>query len=1224
MHNIIKSSALAIMLAAIPAMAAAENMQEPIITFRTSLYDTYGTSNAFHFVIGSTETTFIDVDCGYGPMEETVEMAVSDSDGNITGTTVTCSVSKEGIVKIYGDASKIDYLNLEGVYIKTLDISKLTNLDVLYLNHNELEALDLTPLKKLSVLELEDNPFDKSAVIVGPKPELVLINLSSVGNLDPSFTLKDYPKLISLDAYHCPSLKICDPTGCPDLVRLSLDITDVETLDVSKNSKLAILNISQSKIRNIDLSHNALLQEFYCSHYGSYNEEYKLSSIDVSHNLELLRLFCSGNLLTSIDVSQNSKLINLNCSNNLLKGIDVSANKDLVTLDISNNYMDFASIPSNSINWIEYYFYQHPLDMKRSYPVGEIIDFSARVIRPESETYARLMVPDYDNPGAYKELEEEYFKFENGKLSLLKSYNDSIYVSFGNTALPDYDLTTARFKVKELADYGKDNPAVRMRLSSLAKKADFRVGILGASEQNPMKFSVDFGDGNPKEFTTTTSGLPNESNAGGEKFGVGNIVIYLPEGSDMTALAINDVPLSFINLDGAPTLQYLIINNCKLTNVTLPWNRCLRYLDLSNNNLTSLDLGGADGDNGKNVLTDIRAPHNKLTSVTLSDGRTPLYIDFSNNLLSEFNLDNATRITTLLLPNNKIKELNLEDCEALETLDISGNQLESLPIPSYTPLKNLNLSRNLIPLPALPSTDKFEIYTYAPQQAFPIPEKAPTVNLTKHWLNNNGHTTAFEWRRVEDDRVLTDKEITGSEGHNRFIDPSVGKVYCVWSHPDFPDFKEKNLYRTTEVEAAETPKHVVASFKTLANGNASLILTGAKSNTTVYVDWTGNMDLEQYVLKTSYTNFENESHAGAEVKVYSYDENDGITVFSLSAGQLEYIDASPMKGLTSFSCNGSGLPMEKFTLPESPNLKELTLNGAQISAFDFSQYANLKVLNLSNNSMENVDLSKYPELECFYAASNKLKSIKFNNPKLWELALVSNEFESITFDGAPALTQLFLNDNRLTSINLDDLTMLNVVYLDGNNFTIPTLPAPRNQWNVYHYGNQNPIQISVVDGKVDLSSQAYAGDSKTTYRWFIDSPYYDEENKLIGEELYEDTEYTLSNGVTTFLKDFHNIMCVMTNELFPELVLYTSFIDITGVSGIKHIESPGDNIIISADKSSVIVNATAGLPTAVYSIEGNRMAEGYTDGEGYISFNGLATGVYIVKVGDKTKKIFVK
>ena len=46
----------------------------------------------------------------------------------ITATSVPLVVSEEGIVKIYGDASKIDYLDCEGCYIDWIDMDKCTNL----------------------------------------------------------------------------------------------------------------------------------------------------------------------------------------------------------------------------------------------------------------------------------------------------------------------------------------------------------------------------------------------------------------------------------------------------------------------------------------------------------------------------------------------------------------------------------------------------------------------------------------------------------------------------------------------------------------------------------------------------------------------------------------------------------------------------------------------------------------------------------------------------------------------------------------------------------------------------------------------------------------------------------------------------------------------------------------------------------------------------------------
>ena len=64
-----------------------------------------------------------------------------------------------------------------------------------------------------------------------------------------------------------------------------------------------------------------------------------------------------------------------------------------------------------------------------------------------------------------------------------------------------------------------------------------------------------------------------------------------------------------------------------------------------------------------------------------------------------------------------------------------------------------------------------------------------------------------------------------------------------------------------------------------------------------------------------------------------------------------------------------------------------------------------------------------------------------------------------------------------------------------------------------------------------------------------------ETGTLDGETLYVDEEYTIDNGVTTFLSDIDHVMCVLTNAKFPNFYLYTNFIDAT--SGIEDVAVDG-------------------------------------------------------------------
>ena len=116
----------------IPFNGFAQNTDEPIISFRTNLYDMYGETNEFSIVIGGTTAEgYIDVDCGYGKIEYELEQAVFDEDTQgITGTFISGKVSKDGIVKIYGDAQNISYINADGCYIEWIDMDKCVNLSL--------------------------------------------------------------------------------------------------------------------------------------------------------------------------------------------------------------------------------------------------------------------------------------------------------------------------------------------------------------------------------------------------------------------------------------------------------------------------------------------------------------------------------------------------------------------------------------------------------------------------------------------------------------------------------------------------------------------------------------------------------------------------------------------------------------------------------------------------------------------------------------------------------------------------------------------------------------------------------------------------------------------------------------------------------------------------------------------------------------------------------------
>ena len=188
-------------------VAMAQSSDEPIITFKTNIYDSFGAVNQFSLVLGAIteDSEYFDIDFGFGKNEYEVTLAAD----NESGTLVSGTVSSAGIVKIYGDASKLDYFNASGCYIEWIEFNGCVAMDILDLSHNELKRINLGNMPALRALNLKDNAFSaESPLVLNQKWEqLQVLELDQIDYMDMStFDMGNYPELISFTAYHNLSL----------------------------------------------------------------------------------------------------------------------------------------------------------------------------------------------------------------------------------------------------------------------------------------------------------------------------------------------------------------------------------------------------------------------------------------------------------------------------------------------------------------------------------------------------------------------------------------------------------------------------------------------------------------------------------------------------------------------------------------------------------------------------------------------------------------------------------------------------------------------------------------------------------------------------------------------------------------------------------------------------------------------------------------------------------
>ena len=993
------------------SLAAHAQDDQQIIKFHTNIpakAKSSGITAQVSFVLGAKDNaTTVSIDCGSGDEEFDVNKTIVENENGeqtMKGSLYTAAVSDNGWVTIKGDPANIYYFNASGNEIDQIEFNDNLKLQVLNLEHNSLKSLNIDKLQSLSVIYLQDNPFTaETPLMIGRMPNLMVLEVPQIGHISPNFTLKNFPKLRSFDAYHTLSLKVADPTECPLLQRLSLDMTSVESVDLSKNPELQILNVGDSRVKTLDLSHNPKITQLYISHSsGTVNTDVKFETIDVSHCPELYYFYCGGNNLKELDLRSNPKLFTLSCDRNLLRKLDVSQNPALYSVNVRYNYMDFATLPEPG-NWFEYYHEQNPMELNDTYKVGDVIDLSKRVLRKNTRTDARLYRVPKADPTKPVELDDSYYSYEAGKVTLKKALNDQVFVQFTNSRLKDYPIRTENFRIKTVAEFGKDEKAVEMAsLGSEGDSVNMSVGILGATAANPVTVKVDLGNGETKPFQIKEE-RPATANIATTRTGAGNIIVYVPQDKYVTSLESNGQYIDNIDLSALTELRILTLKNAGLTTIDLSYNNKLEKLDLSNNQLRRVDLRGPSSYFNKSNLTDINISHNQIDSLLYYTIYGVTKLNVSHNNLNKLDLKDADNLRMLDISYNKFTRLLLNHSELIEDVNVANNELTEIGIPTVAPVKKLNISGNYFTLANMPNDFGLSRgnFIYAPQHVLQISTSSPGIDLSEQYITKNGAKTQFVWKKKDGTPLQLGTDYTITDGSAKFKNLALDSIYCEMTHAAYPDFEGQNVFKTTYVHPIAFPKYELASFTTVnQTDSVALSLSSYAPDKSVYIEWEGNGNVTQYALGETYKLFRAKSKANTKVRVLVANADDKVKVFSISNVKMADADFTGMKEAKLIAVTNAGLTSVK--LPVAPNLTDLNLDGNELTDIDLSPFPKLFSVSLIGNKIKTFDLSKAPTLGFAYLSSNKMKDIKLDNPKLESLDLSDNDLENVSLDKPPS------------------------------------------------------------------------------------------------------------------------------------------------------------------------------------------------------------------------------
>ena len=198
-----------------------------------------------------------------------------------------------------------------------------------YINSDGIRVASLYVVQELLLIEFEDvnfmnycrDQFDLNGDMVLTRNELRDVQNISV----PSAGIRS----------------LCGIEEFENLEELYCDDNDMTELDLSKNTKLRILDCGNNQLTSLDLRNNTALEHLDCS----FNE---LTSLDVSSNIALKDFGCVGNKLTSLNLSNNTALTRLDCNGNELASLVVSGNTALEYLRCNGNQLTSLDLSKNT------------------------------------------------------------------------------------------------------------------------------------------------------------------------------------------------------------------------------------------------------------------------------------------------------------------------------------------------------------------------------------------------------------------------------------------------------------------------------------------------------------------------------------------------------------------------------------------------------------------------------------------------------------------------------------------------------------------------------------------------------------------------------------------------------------------------------------------------------------------------------------------------------------
>ena len=303
---------------------------------------------------------------------------------------------------------------------------------------------------------------------------------------------------------------------------------------------------------------------------------------------------------------------------------------------------------------------------------------------------------------------------------------------------------------------------------------------------------------------------------------------------------------------------------------------------------------------------------------------------------------------------------------------------------------------------------------------------------------------------------------------------------------------------------------------------------------------------------------------------------------------MQTLDVSNCHKLEGLSCELNEIT--EINVTGCSKLTDLRCNQNQLTSIDLSTCSNLEYLYAFDNQITTIDLSTCPLLIWVQVENNQLESIDIsNNDLIQRLHIYNNKLETIDISHCKKLTYLMIANNEISSLDLTNKEWITVLDCRNNKFTFSTLLSSNENWFAYKYSPQQHIKLPANSNyTIDLSTESTIDGSETIYTW----------KTKTGDLLTPDIDYSIENGVTTFLKfPTDSVYCELTNSVFPDLhgdsVLCTTKTFITKETSNTNDFITMNNPVIFSSGNTIIIKNCENWAIEIFDLQGCKLYEIY-------------------------------